>query len=179
MFVEKPVASKVSCLRRCASQKRAKPGSTLKITGSGLSDVHRVIFHGSFGAGDDAESRVRPGSPSRLNATVPVGAVTGAVSVEAGGGLRSRPTRPMEILPPPPPDPNPTLSPVPGFRERGAPQLETGTSRTRAFYGSRRTVVFSYRIGGLASAGRVELVQTRDGAVVQTWPSALSPAGAV
>lgn len=179
VFVQKPKVVKVSCLRRCASRKRAKPGSTLRITGSGLSDVRRVIFHGSFGAGDDAESQIRPGSPTRLNAAVPVGAVTGAVSVEAGGGLRSRPTRPIEILPPPPPDPNPTLSPVPGSQARGAPQLETGTSRTRAFYGALRTVVFSYRISGLASAARVELVRALDGAVVQTWPSALPPAGAV
>jgi murein DD-endopeptidase MepM/ murein hydrolase activator NlpD len=178
MFVEKPKLAKVSCLRRCASRKRAQPGSTLKLMGSGLSAVRRVTFHGSFGNRDDVGIPVRSGSATRLNARVPVDAVTGAVSVETGSGLRSRRTRAIQILPPPPPDPNPTLTPVPGFRERGAPHLETGTSRTRAFYGSRRTVVFSYRIGGPAAAARVELVRARDGAVVQSW-AAQPAAGAV
>ncbi len=29
VFVEKPKLAKVSCMRRCASRKRARPGSTL------------------------------------------------------------------------------------------------------------------------------------------------------
>lgn len=173
VFVEKPKVAKVGCLRRCASRKRATPGSTLKITGSGLSNARRVIFHGSFGSGDDAEARVRPATSKRLNATVPFDAVTGAVSVETGDGQRSRRSRPVRILPPPPPDPNPTLTPVPGFRQRGAPLLETGTSGTRAFYGARRPVAFSYRISGPASAAQVELVRAGDGAVVQAWSAAL------
>jgi murein DD-endopeptidase MepM/ murein hydrolase activator NlpD len=179
MFVEKPKLAKVSCLRRCASRKRAKPGSTLKITGSGLSEVRKLTFHGSFGARDDVEIPLRSGSPTRLNARVPLDAVTGAVSVKTDTGLSSRRTRAIQILPPPPPDPNPTLTPVPGFRQRGAPQLETGTSRTRAFFGARRTVVFSYRIGALAQAARVELVRARDGVVVQTWNAPPPAAGAV
>jgi murein DD-endopeptidase MepM/ murein hydrolase activator NlpD len=179
MFVEKPRLAKVSCLRRCASRKRAQPGSTLKITGTGLSAVRHVIFHGSFGTRDDVDVPVRSGSSKRLNARVPIDAVTGALSVETRDGLSSRRTRPVQILPPPPPDPNPTLTPVPGFRQRGAPQLETGTSRTRAFFGARRTVVFSYRIAGLAAAARVELVRARDGAVIQTWNAGSPAAGAV
>ena len=180
MYVEKPKLAKVSCARRCASRKRARPGSTLKLTGSGLSDARRIVFHGSFGARDDVEGRVRSGSSTRLNAAVPIDAVTGPVSVETRAGMRSRRSRPVRILPPPPPDPNPTLTPVPGFRQRGAPRLETGTSRTKAFFGTRRTVVFSYRISdGLPSAARVELVRVRDGVVVQGWSAALPAVRAV
>ena len=180
VYVVKPKLAKVSCVRGCASRKRARPGSTLKLTGSGLSDARRIVFHGSFGAADDVEGRVRSGSSTRLNAAVPVDAVTGPVSVETGAGARSRRSRPVRILPPPPPDPNPTLTPVPGFRQRGAPRLETGTSRTRAFFGTRRTVVFSYRISdGLPAAVRVELVRVRDGAVVQGWSAGLPAARTV
>ena len=170
MYVEKPKLEQVSCLRRCASRRRAQAGSTLRVLGSGFSNATRVVFHGSIGTRDDLRARVRPGSPTRLNAKVPFGAVTGPVSVEAAGGTRSRRSRAIRILPAEPPEPNVELTPVPGFRARGAPRLETGTSRTKAFYGARRTVTFSYRVSdGAVSAVRVELVRAIDGGVVQTW----------
>ena len=179
VYVEKPKLAKVSCLRRCASHNRARPGSTLKLEGSGLSQVRRVVFHGTFGTRDDVKMPVRPGSAKRLHVNVPMDAVTGAVSVQTREGLKSRRTRTVQILPPPPPDPNPTLTPVPGFRDRGAPALETGTSRTRAFYASRRTVAFSYKVNGVAALARVELVRARDATVVRTWSAALPQPGAV
>jgi murein DD-endopeptidase MepM/ murein hydrolase activator NlpD len=176
MYVERPKVTKVSCLRRCATRRRIQGGSTVKVLGSGLSAVSRVIFHGSIGRADDLQSRVRPGSPNRIHVRVPVGAVTGPVSVEAARRLRSPRTRAIRILPAEPPEPNVTLTPVPGFRDRGAPRLETGTSRTKAYYGMRRTVTFSYRITeSLPSIVRIELVRAADGAVVQTW----EPPGAV
>lgn len=176
VYVEKPKVADVACIKRCASRRRAQGGSTVKISGSGFSSVSRVIFHGSTGKADDLRARVRSGSPTRLQARVPIGAATGPVSVESPGGLRSRRTRAVRILPAEPPEPNAELTPVPGFRDRGAPRLETGTSRTKAFYGSRRTVTFSYRISdGVASAVRVELVRSADGNVVQTWAPPAAP----
>ena len=170
IYVEKPKLEQVSCLRRCASRRRARGGSTLKVVGSGFSNATRVVFHGSIGTRDDLRARVRPGSATRLHAKVPVGAVTGPVSVEAARGARSRRSRAIRILPAEPPEPNVELTPVPGFRARGAPRLETGTSRTQAFYGARRAVTFSYRISaGAVSAVRVELVRAIDGGVVQSW----------
>jgi murein DD-endopeptidase MepM/ murein hydrolase activator NlpD len=168
VWVAKPVIKKVSCLRACGSRRRAQGGSTLKITGDALGAATRVVFHGSSGSSDDAESAVRPGSAHRLNAKVPVGAVTGPVSVVAGGGASSRRTRTIAILPAPPPAPNPTLTPAPG-----APQLETGTSRTQVFIGARQAVSFSYSVHSASSVG-VDLVRASDGAVVKTWsqPSA-------
>jgi murein DD-endopeptidase MepM/ murein hydrolase activator NlpD len=176
MYVETPKVAKVSCLRRCASRQRARGGSTLKILGSGFSSASRIVFHGSIGRRDDLRARVRPGSPTRLHARVPIGAVTGPVSVETADGIESKQSRAVRILPAEPPEPNVTLTAVPGFRERGAPRLETGTSRTRAFYGARRAVTFSFRITeGAISAVRVELVRATDGSVLQTWTPAPAP----
>ena len=84
VYFAKPQVSKVNCLRGCASRRRAQGGSTLKISGRSLGQVARVIFHGSFGGSDDTEARVRPGSDARLHARVPVGAVTGPVSLVTG-----------------------------------------------------------------------------------------------
>jgi murein DD-endopeptidase MepM/ murein hydrolase activator NlpD len=147
------------------------------VLGSGLSRVRRVTFLGSSGRGDDVDAKVRPGSARRLSVRVPLGAVSGPVSAMVSKRLRSRPSRPVSILPPPPPTANPTLTPVPGPREGGAPRLETGTSSTRAFLGAQRPVTFSYRITERAPSNvRVELTRAGDGAVIRTWtPPAVGP----
>jgi murein DD-endopeptidase MepM/ murein hydrolase activator NlpD len=172
-FVTKPKVAKVTCVRGCASRGRAQAGSTLRIAGSHLDGVRAVRFAGARGRADDAEAAVLPGaSTARLQANVPAGAVTGPVVLLAGRSTPSAASRPVAILPPPPPDPNPVLSAVPG-----APQLETGTSRTKAFVGARRAVTFSYRVNaGAAVPVRVELVNGRDGTVLKTWsPGAAQP----
>ena len=68
------------------------------------------------------------------------------------------------------PSPIAELSPVPGHSAAGAPQLETGTSRTKAYVGARRAVTFSFRLSGAApSALSVDLVRAADGVAVKTW----------
>jgi murein DD-endopeptidase MepM/ murein hydrolase activator NlpD len=180
VYVAKPEVAKVSCLRRCASRRRARGGSTLKISGRSLGEVASVVFHGSYGRSDDAAVKVRSGSETRLHARVPVGAVTGPVSVLTGGGISSAKTRSIAILPPLPPAPNPQLSPAPGPRPPGAPAIETGTSRTKAYIGARRAVAFSFRLSAPALVDvTVELVRATDGVAVKTWPAAAVPPGEV
>jgi len=170
MYVAQPKVVKVKCVSRCASKKRAQGGSTLRIVGSGLGSAEEVVFHGTYGTGDDVSTPVRPSGDTRLRARVPGGALTGPITVVTSQGAESRPTAPVAILPPPPPAPNAVLSPVPGPRDAGAPQIETGTSRTKAYVGARRAVTFSFRVsGGTASALTVELVNGSDGSVVKSW----------
>lgn len=170
IYVQQPKIVKVSCLRSCAPRKRVQQGSTLRITGKGFSAVDGVAFHGGSGTADDVEIDVRSGSDRRLGAKVPYGAASGPISVTGDGRLRSARTAVIGILPAPPPEPNAKLSPVPGPRRRGAPRLETGTNRTRAFFGARRAVTFSYRISeGAPETATIELLNARDGSVVRTW----------
>ena len=177
VYVSKPKVTKVSCVRRCATHKRAQGGSVLKIIGSGLASADEVVFHGSLGKGDDVTVHVNSGSDTRMNANVPIGAVTGPLTIATSEGGESKPTPPVAILPPPPPAPNPVLSPVPGPQDAGAPAMETGTSRTRAFVGARRAVTFSFRVvGAPPSSLSVELVRASDGAAVMSWtPAPLVP----
>jgi murein DD-endopeptidase MepM/ murein hydrolase activator NlpD len=173
--VATPEIAKITCLRRCASHQRAQAGSTLKITGRSLDSVVQVVFHGSYGKADDTLASVRAGGSHRINARVPIGAVTGPVSVVTREQVRSGLTGALAILPPPPPIPNAELTPAPGAREEGAPRLETGTSRTKAFVGARRAVTFSFRVSGAAStAVTVELVRAADGSPVRTWNPAVA-----
>jgi murein DD-endopeptidase MepM/ murein hydrolase activator NlpD len=120
---------------------------------------------------------VRAGSDHRINARVPIGAVTGPVSLATAAGGRSAPSKPVLILPPLPPEPNAELSPVPGPSVNGAPRLETGTSRTKAFVGARPGVTFSFRLSGASAAAlKVELVSAVDGVAVATWsPQEVAP----
>jgi murein DD-endopeptidase MepM/ murein hydrolase activator NlpD len=179
-FVAQPKVLKVSCVSKCATKKRARGGSSLKISGSGLASAAKVVFHGSYGKRDDVTTPVRPGNDSLVRALVPGAAVTGPVSVTTAQGATSQPSAPILILPPPPPAPNAVLSPVPGPADAGAPVIETGTSRTKAYVGARRAVTFSYRISGaMPSALTVELVSGVDGSVVKTWAPAPPVAGEV
>jgi hypothetical protein len=179
VFLAKPEISKVKCLRRCASRKRARPGSTLEVKGTGLQRVTQVVFQGGYGSHDDAEAAVRSASDTRIHARVPIGAVTGPITAITRDGIRSRPTSPIPILPAPPPTPNTELTPVPDQRGDSAPLIETGTSRTKAYVDARRSVTFSFRLSGRAPAWvTVELVRAADGSVVKTWTRAPAP-GAV
>jgi murein DD-endopeptidase MepM/ murein hydrolase activator NlpD len=180
VFVAQPKVLEVSCVSRCATKKRAQGGSSLKISGSGLASAAKVVFHGSYGKRDDVTTPVRPTGDALLRARVPGAAVTGPVSVTTAQGVTSPPSTPVLILPPPPPVPNAVLSPVLGPADAGAPVIETGTSRTKAYVGARRAVTFSYRVSGpLPSALTVELVSGTDGSVVKTWTPAPPAAGEV
>jgi murein DD-endopeptidase MepM/ murein hydrolase activator NlpD len=176
VYVATPKVSKVTCLRKCATKQRARGGSVLKIVGTELAGVNAVTYLGSYGSGDNASVKVRAGSNTRLNARVPIGAVTGPVALATASGGRSAPTKPVLILPPLPPEPNAELSPVPGPGVSGAPRLETGTSRTKAFVGARPGVTFSFRLSTSAAALKVELVSAADGTAVKTWlPQQVAP----
>ncbi|HEX3279018.1 MAG TPA: peptidoglycan DD-metalloendopeptidase family protein [Thermoleophilaceae bacterium] len=176
LYVAVPKITKVSCVRRCASRSRAQGGSTIKLTGSGLSTAAKVIFGGSYGSADDLATKVRSRSDTTLSVRVPIGAITGPITVVTAEKAKSKPTRPVAILPPPPPEPNAVLSAVPGLL--AGVKVETGTSRTRAYVGARRAVTFSYRItGALADAPTVELVRASDGTAVKTWTPDAVPSG--
>ena len=57
---------------------------------------------------------------------------------------------------------------MPGQVVAGAPQLEPGTSRTKAYVGARNAVTFSFRLSGPAPAAlTVELVRAADSALYE------------
>ena len=179
-FEETPVVTKVACVKACAKRMRPRAGSTLRLRGSGLSGVTDVTFQGVPGTDDDVKAPVTRRSARSAWVVVPAGAASGPVVARNGTGRRSKASVIVSLLPPPPPSPNPTLTPVPGVRQAGAPALETGTSRVKVFFGARRAVTFSYRVTDGAAAGlQVQLVRVADGSVVRTWTPAPPALGTV
>jgi murein DD-endopeptidase MepM/ murein hydrolase activator NlpD len=167
-----PQVTRIACVKLCASHSRPRQGGTIRLIGSNLSGVSQVTFLGAPGKTDDRVVNVRPTSNRALTVKVPFGALSGRLAVVAAGAVStSARTQVLSILPPPPPPPTTgQLTPVPGPRDPGGPQLETATSNNVAYAGSNRGVTFSYRVGAPAAVSvQVDLLKQDDGSVVQTW----------
>jgi murein DD-endopeptidase MepM/ murein hydrolase activator NlpD len=173
LYVPQPAISKVQCARRCGSHRRARAGSTIAIVGEAFDGARKVIFRGAAGRRDDLAIPARGVTSRRIRVKVPIGAVSGPVEVYVSRAAVSEPSKPLAILPPPPPAPNAELSRVPGV-----PSLETGTSRTKVFYGARRAVSFSYRLAS-AMQVKVELVNAADGSIAAAWDQGVVEAGQI
>ena len=172
-YVAQPKISKVSCVKSCGSRRRAQAGSTIAIVGSAFDGASKVIFNGAAGRRDDVKVPARASSAGKIRVKVPLGAVSGPVTVYVSKAAVSSPSKALVILPPPPPAPNAVLSQVPG-----APALETGTSRTKVFSGAQRAVTFSYRLASPMNVV-VELVRASDGVVAARWDQGAVPAGEI
>jgi murein DD-endopeptidase MepM/ murein hydrolase activator NlpD len=132
VFVETPAIGKVACVKRCASRKRLQGGSTIRISGSSLSQVSTAIFHGSAGRRDDVRATVRPLGARRLRAKVPGRAVTGPISVVTTASVASPLSAPIPILPPLPTDVlavDDHVFPVAGKHDFGGAGADFGSGR--------------------------------------------------
>jgi murein DD-endopeptidase MepM/ murein hydrolase activator NlpD len=85
----RPVVDAVTCRTACAGLARAVRGSHVRITGSGLGDVRRVVFLGRRGRRDDVSTGAVPVSPTGAELTIPGRASTGRVAAITASGARS------------------------------------------------------------------------------------------
>ena len=91
MYLAKPKITKVKCVRRCASRKRARGGSTIRVTGSELGGVNTVTFHGTYGRGDDVTARVRGAGATQLRVRVRAASAVLIRGWPGRGGRRGSP----------------------------------------------------------------------------------------
>jgi len=181
-YTPTPQVARVTCVKLCASHGRARQSGTVRIVGTGLSGVGKVTFLGAAGKSDDVAVTVRPKSDRSLTLKVPMNAMSGRMALVSTGTVTTTARTPsLGILPPPPPPPTTgQLTPVPGPRDPGAPQLETATSSNVAIAGSSRGITFSYRVTAPAAVSvQIDLLNASDGSVVQTWQEPSVQPGAV
>ena len=62
----------------------------MKVTGTELAGVNQLTYNGSYGKGDDVTSGSGAGSNTRVQARVPLGAVTGPISLTRSSARHSR-----------------------------------------------------------------------------------------
>ena len=167
-FVASPKPSSVKCMSSCRKG-AVRGGGSLKVGGKQLAGVKKVIFVGGRGSTDDVEVTVVPASDRSIKLSVPMAAQSGPLMLWAADRVQAK-TRAVKIMPPPPPVANAALSPSNGPGDAGAPTLETGTSSTKLFVGSRGGVEFKYRVGGSAPVtAMVTLARQNDGVEMQHW----------
>jgi murein DD-endopeptidase MepM/ murein hydrolase activator NlpD len=93
-----PTIRRIRCVRNCPSPSAARAGAKIRVVGSGLATVRKVVFQGSPGRADDVATRARPRSDRSLVVSVPGGAVSGSLAAVASRALRSRPSRRLTIV---------------------------------------------------------------------------------
>ena len=177
-YVGKPEIKAVSCTSGCVKRTRVRNGGAVRLKGRKLSYASKVVFLGGHGAGDDVAVSVDPSSDRALKVKVPYNARSGPLTAVASARVRSKPSKPLTILPPPPPEPTGQLSPASGPTDPGAPRVETAVNRGTFYFDGAGGIVFTYRLD-TAAAAAVDLVRLTDGVVVQSWANASVPAGEV
>ncbi|HEX8648721.1 MAG TPA: peptidoglycan DD-metalloendopeptidase family protein [Thermoleophilaceae bacterium] len=177
-YVGKPEIKQVACSTGCVRKTRVQNGGSVRLKGRKLSYASKIVFLGASGRGDDVAVPVKPASDTKLRVKVPLDARTGPIVAQASARVRSKPTRPVTIVPAPPPEPTGELAGASGPSDPGAPKLETAVNRGTFFYDAPGGVVFTYRVDSTASTA-VELLRLSDGAVVQSWTAQAVPPGEV
>jgi murein DD-endopeptidase MepM/ murein hydrolase activator NlpD len=178
-YVPTPTIKSVKCAAGCMSHGRVRDGGKVRLRGSRLSGVTRIVFTGARGPRDDVAVKVQGRSERTLVVPVPFTAQSGRLAAYAGS-VHAMSPKPVAIMPPPAPQPNPHLSPAPGPTQAGAPRLETATSRSLFALDQAGGVTFSYRFSGKApSKLTVTLVRVDSGRAIKTWSPAAPSSGEI
>lgn len=149
----------VACVARCATADAAKAGSLVRVRGTGMSDVAKIVFLAGGGHRDNATARVSRARRDSVDVTVPRQASSGRLRAVNADGARSAASRAVISV------------------RRGAPSktaLDVRVVGRRVFYGAARPA----RVDLLARrpmSVTVALVRVLDGANVMTWPLTLAP----
>jgi murein DD-endopeptidase MepM/ murein hydrolase activator NlpD len=174
-YVGKPEIKQVTCATGCERNKtRVRNGGSVRLKGRKLSHASKIVFLGGGGRGDDVSVTVKPSSDTALRVKVPYNARSGPIVAQASAQVRSRPSKPVTIVPPPPPEPTGELSQASGPSEPGAPRIETAVNRGTFFFDGAGGIVFTYRVDKVATVA-IELVRLGDGTVVQGWTAESVP----
>ena len=162
-----PLLRSWRCTRDCQDAWSGTTGSTLRLRGKWLGRTFEVVFQGAPGEADDVAAAPVRRSKKAVSVRVPLAAVSGPIVVSDRDGMQSVPSNPAVNL----------STPVSLKAAGGPPTIEVQTRARRAFFDAARPATVSYVVhGDAATHVVVELVRSRDGAVVTTWDAGDIPA---
>ena len=152
-----PELSGVLCIEKCAGERIAAEGSSVRLDGHELGGTQKVRF-----AGDNGRIAVDPTkvSDSAVEAEVPAGAVTGTVRVDAYGATAETPAdEPLKIV---------SVGQIP---DAGGFVLSTAkASPRRSYFDGPRSPGLSFLFNGGAPADlRLEVTDRKTHEVVASW----------
>ncbi len=148
----------VACVAGCAIADAAKAGSILRVRGSAMRSVAKIVFLGGGGHGDNVVVRVLKARHKSVDVAVPENASSGPLRAVNADGARSSASRAAVSV------------------QRGAPSgaLDVKVIGSRVFFDAARPARVDL-LAREAIAVDVALVRIADGAVVQAWPLQLAP----
>jgi len=153
----------VSCISACAGAATAQSGSLLRIRGTAMSAVRKIVFLGAGGNRDNLIADTLKWRPTSVDVIVPARAASGRLRAVNGDGQRSTPSRATVSI---------TSAPV------STGPLDVQVVGRRVFLGSQRPAQLNLMAREPMSVS-VALVRIADGAAVMSWPVAAPVPGVV
>lgn len=162
-----PQPDGVGCAQRCADLSAAQPGSVVRIVGSDLGQVARVVFTAQRGGADDVWTRPSRVGDGEVQVVVPDQARSGPLVLVTGDGVRSEQTEPLDIAP---------ASQI-AAADTGTGGVDAKVETRRVFFDGRRAPALNYLVrGSTPTEVAIVLVQAATGNVVARWsPGAVEP----
>jgi len=166
-----PVRSKVrlsglACASGCGAGGGVRPDAVLRVRGVGLRRTAEVRFGGAPGAGDDVAAAPLRRREGLVDVRVPLGAVTGPVTVlDRDGVVSTAAPAPLTV--------EPLAAATPGAE---GPSIDVDVHAPKAYFDAQRPMRVAYVVhDDRPVAVRVELVRQADGAVVASWTPGVVP----
>ncbi len=148
------VISEVACVARCTSLDAVAPGALLRLRGTAMKAISKVVFLGARGSADDIVTPALRARVKSVDVLVPEQAASGPLMTVNRDGTQSLASRAALSV---------------QRAKAGGAALEVRVVGKRVFVGASREA----RVDLLARqpmAVTVALVRLSDGAVVQGWP---------
>jgi hypothetical protein len=154
---EQPAISEVVCVARCASIDAVQPGSLLRVRGTALRAVRKVVFLGASGPADDVVAAAIRTRVKSVDVLVPQKALSGPLMAINRDGAESVVSR--------------AAVSVQRVRAAGS-ALDVRVVSRRVFLAATRQAQLNL-LARDSMGVAVALVRLSDGAIVQGWPVAL------
>jgi hypothetical protein len=154
---EQPAIASVTCVARCAAIDAAQPGSLLRVRGTALRAVRKVVFLGARGPADDIAAATVRARVKSVDVLVPEKALSGPLIAINRDGAESVVSR--------------AAVSVQRARAGGA-ALDVRVVSRRVFLAASRQAQLNL-LARNSMGVVVALVRLSDGAIVQGWPVAL------
>jgi hypothetical protein len=154
---EQPAIASVTCVARCAAIDAAQPGSLLRVRGTALRAVRKVVFLGARGPADDIAAATVRARVKSVDVLVPEKALSGPLIAINRDGAESVVSR--------------AAVSVQRARAGGA-ALDVRVVSRRVFLAASRQAQLNL-LARDSMGVVVALVRLSDGAIVQGWPVAL------
>jgi murein DD-endopeptidase MepM/ murein hydrolase activator NlpD len=156
----------IGCSTDCSGLSLARTGSTIRIDGTTLGEVEKVVFFGAHGSLDDADVVPESVSATEVLAVVPPTALSGPIGVVNGDGAPSAPSSQALAV---------TTAPAP---TTGAVQAQVSAAHVY-FDGTNPATLRYFVDSAQASTVTVTLVRGTSATQLQSWGPAVVQPGTV